>query len=218
MPNAISTEQKAAKAEAIAAAAVALTREVRFEEWTVAQVARRAGVAKGTVFLYYESKEALGLAVVRRLMAEWLDELDRRIAEAAPLAPAAAAQTIARSLESRVLRRALGLVGQLEHGAGRAAVEGYRGWLLERFARTGGLLEGALPFLRPAEGVRLLLLVEALAVGYHALAEPTPVVDAVLADERFAPLRVDFRRALAESIWMQLEGLRSSRAAAPAAR
>ncbi len=218
MANAISMQQKTAKAEAIAAAALALNREVRFEEWTVAQVARRAGVAKGTVFLYYESKEALGLAVAQRLMGEWLDDLDGRLAGVAPLTPAAAAQTVARSFESRVLRRAMGLIGQLEHGAGRAAVERYRAWLLERFQRTGRLLESSLPFLRPGEGLRLLLLIQALAVGYHALAEPTPVVDAVLAAERFSSLRVDFRRAVAESVWMQLEGLRTSRATAGGAR
>ena len=213
MANAISREQKAAKADAIATAALALNREMRFEEWTVAQVARRAGVAKGTVFLYYESKEALGLAVAQRLMGEWLDDLDGRLEAESPLTPAAAAQAVARSLESRVLRRAMGLIGQMEHGAGRASVERYRTWLLDRFDRTGRLLEGRLSFLRPGEGLRLLLLIQALAVGYHALAEPTPVVDAVLAEERFARLRMDFRRAVAESVWMQLEGLRASRPA-----
>jgi hypothetical protein len=39
-------------------------------------------------------------------------------------------------------------------------------------------------------------------------------VQSVLGMPHFAPLRVDFRRATAESIWMQLEGLRAARLAA----
>lgn len=218
MANARSPEQKRAKADAIADAALALQREIRFEDWTVQQVARRAGVAKGTVFLYYDSKEALGLAVAQRLLDDWFDEVDAQLEGAlSPLTPASTAQLVARSLESRgPLRRTLSLVGPvLEHNAGRAAVARYRTWLLERSLRTGRRLEGALPFLRRDEGLRLLLLVHALVVGFHAMAEPSPVVDAVLSEPELAPMRVDFRRAVAEAVWMQLEGLRSARATNP---
>lgn len=214
MANARSTEQKLAKADAIAAAALALQREVRFEEWTVQQVARRAGVAKGTVFLYFETKEALGLVVARRLLEEWYADLDAQLAGAEnALTPASAAQMVARSLEARSpLRRTLALVGPLmEHNAGRAAVARYRLWLLERSSETGRRLEAALPFLRRGEGVRLLLLVHALVVGYHSMAEPSSTVEAVLSDEALAPMRMDFRRVVAEALWMQLEGLRGSR-------
>ena len=213
MVNARTLEQKTAKADAIAAAALSLQREVRFEDWTVSQVARRAGVAKGTVFLYFETKEALGLAVAQRLLGDWLDELDRGLADGSATTSAAVAQTIARSLESRgPLRRTVALIGLMEHAAGRAAVERYRGWLLERLQHTGAAVERSLPFLREGEGLRLLLLVQALIVGYQSLAEPTPVVQSVLGLPQYAPLRLEFRRAIAESVWMQLEGLRAARA------
>ena len=212
MVNARTVEQKTAKADAIAAAALSLQREVRFEDWTVSQVARRAGVAKGTVFLYFETKEALGLAVAQRLLGDWLDELDRRVADGTAATAGGVAQAIARSLESRgPLRRTVALIGQMEHGAGRAAVERYRRWLLERLERSGRRIEENLAYLRSGEGVRVLLLTQALMIGYQSLAEPTPVVQSVLGSADLAPLRVDFRRAIAESVWMQLEGLRAAR-------
>ena len=213
MGNARTAEQKAAKADAIAAAALSLQREVRFEDWTVSQVARRAGVAKGTVFLYFETKEALGLAVAQRLLADWLDDLDRRLGDPGARTASGVAQAVARSLESRrPLRRTVALIGQMEHAAGRAAVERYRRWLLERFEATGRRVEGSLPFLRRGEGIRLLVLTQALMVGYQSLAEPTPVVQSVLGAPELEPLRLDFRRAVAESVWLQLEGLRAARA------
>ena len=215
MANARSTEQKTAKADAIATAALALQREVRFEEWTVQQVARRAGVAKGTVFLYFETKEALGLAVARRLLEEWYDDIDGQLSAAeGSLTPASAAQLIARSLASRgALRRTLALVGPLmEHNAGRAAVARLSGLAAGAIDHDGHALESALPFLREGEGIRLLLLIHALVVGYHSMAEPSSTVQAVLAEDSMATLRVDFRRVLAEALWMQLEGLRAARA------
>lgn len=208
-----SVEQKQAKADAITDAALALHREVRFEDWTVQQVARRAGVAKGTVFLYFDSKEALGLAVAERLLAEWYEALDDGLAVLGPaVTPAALAQVVARTLEGRgPLRRSMALSPVLEHNAGRAAVERYRTWLLERSARTALLLESALPFLKAGEGLRLLLMVHAMIIGYHSMASPSPVVDAVLAAPALSPLRVEFGRVIAEVLWVQLEGLRALR-------
>lgn len=52
-------EQKAATARRIFAAAVTLFREQGFANTTVEQITRAAGVAKGTFFAHFASKEAL---------------------------------------------------------------------------------------------------------------------------------------------------------------
>lgn len=45
------------------------------------QVAQRAGVAKGTLYLYFDSKEELFKAAVRALIHPLMDRIDRDIAE-----------------------------------------------------------------------------------------------------------------------------------------
>ena len=61
-------------------AALALFVEKGFAATRVEEVAARAGVSKGTLFLYFPSKEELVKAVVRETIAgrfgEWNDELD----------------------------------------------------------------------------------------------------------------------------------------------
>ncbi|OPF64256.1 TetR/AcrR family transcriptional regulator [Hydrogenophaga sp. H7] len=61
-------------------AALALFVEKGFAATRVEEVAARAGVSKGTLFLYFPSKEELFKAVVRETIAgrfgEWNDELD----------------------------------------------------------------------------------------------------------------------------------------------
>jgi AcrR family transcriptional regulator len=57
--------RKEARPEELVAAALDVFVERGYEAATLADVARRAGVTKGTIYLYFESKEALFKAVVR---------------------------------------------------------------------------------------------------------------------------------------------------------
>lgn len=60
--------RKAARPGEIIAAALALFVEHGFAATRLEDVARRAGVSKGTVYLYFDSKEALFEAVVREVV------------------------------------------------------------------------------------------------------------------------------------------------------
>lgn len=207
-------EQKRQRADRIVAEALRLQGAGRYDGWTMDEVASRSGVAKGTVFLYFETKEALGLGMTRRLMEEWLDALDRRLEEGGrQMTPAEVAQLVARSLEPRgELRRLLVLLeSRFEHNVSIGLVEDFRAWLLERLRATGGRLEAALPFLQSGEGTRLMFLIQALVVGYEAVAEPAPALAELINRPGFEAYRLDFRRAVSEALWMQLEGLRAVR-------
>jgi len=58
--------RKDARPEELVAAALEVFVERGYEGTTLADVARRAGVTKGTIYLYFENKEALFKAVVRQ--------------------------------------------------------------------------------------------------------------------------------------------------------
>ena len=69
MPKIASSERDAfyeQRRTEIADAALRLWAEKGFDQGSVAAIAREAGVAKGTFYLYFESKEALLLEVLRR--------------------------------------------------------------------------------------------------------------------------------------------------------
>ncbi|WP_394790281.1 TetR/AcrR family transcriptional regulator [Rhodoferax sp.] len=71
------------------AAALDLFVEKGFAATRVEEVAQRAGVSKGTLFLYFSSKEELFKAVVRQSLSgrfqEWSDEVDRCTGSSADL-------------------------------------------------------------------------------------------------------------------------------------
>jgi AcrR family transcriptional regulator len=79
MPK-ISEAARAARREQITAAALACFARAGYQATTMADVAAQAGVSKGTPYLYFESKEALFIA----LHEEWDCGLANRVT--APIA------------------------------------------------------------------------------------------------------------------------------------
>lgn len=203
----------AEKAERSASLVTAARELLQADVWvavSVERIARRAGVAKGTVFLYYPTKEALGLAVLAELLREWWTELgDRLAALERPGTPSTVAAATRRSLEGRgELLRLLGLMGGvLEANAGEQAVRQFRTGVLEGAARLGERLEQALPFLRSADGVEVALTLHALVLGIQQMAPDR--ADPGLDDEGLAPFRVDVPGAVGRTLRVQLEGARA---------
>ncbi len=68
--------------QAILAAATETFARFGFKKTSIDDVARRAGIGKGTVYLHFESKEELFGAVVRRLVVKGLAELEAAVAAA----------------------------------------------------------------------------------------------------------------------------------------
>ena len=66
--------QKQQRHAIIIDAAEALLRQSGFDAMTMQAVAQGAGLAKGTSYLYFASREALVLAVCDRLFERWIDD------------------------------------------------------------------------------------------------------------------------------------------------
>ena len=64
---------KLARVDTILTATEILLRQSRYEAMTMQAVATAAGLAKGTIYLYFSSRESLVLAVYGRLFDRWID-------------------------------------------------------------------------------------------------------------------------------------------------
>lgn len=74
------TKSQAARRERVVRAALELGAEGGYDAVQMRDVASRAGVALGTIYRYFPSKDALLLAV----MVEWLGDLERRVTRRPP--------------------------------------------------------------------------------------------------------------------------------------
>ena len=66
-----STEQKALRRHAVLVAAETYFREVGYEAFSMAQLAKKTGVAKGTLYLYFQTREELFLTLYEQSLIRW---------------------------------------------------------------------------------------------------------------------------------------------------
>jgi AcrR family transcriptional regulator len=66
-----STEQKALRRHAVLTAAETYFHEVGYEAFSMAQLAKKTGVAKGTLYLYFQTREELFLTLYEQSLIRW---------------------------------------------------------------------------------------------------------------------------------------------------
>ncbi|HLL52357.1 MAG TPA: TetR family transcriptional regulator [Myxococcaceae bacterium] len=180
-----------------------------FADVKMSEVAERAGLAKGTVFLYFPTKEALFLALLEERLAGWFDAFGRELSQGQTAWTAKhAAEVVASTVVAHEpLARLLTLLHViLELNVERESVQRFKAMLLERVSHAGALLEARLPFLAGGEGGQFLLHLHALVIGLRQMADNGGVVKEVLDEPRMAPLRVDFARELEAVVERMLVG------------
>lgn len=210
--RAVREEQRDERRETILAAAETLFVKKSLAAIGMAEVAQRAGLAKGTPYLYFPTKEALFLALLSRDYELWFDRVDAALGRGrAPLAPAQIARLAVAALKDQptMLRLIALLHTQLEHNIDPPTAERFKRMLLARVTRTGALLEGRLAFLRPDDGAGVLTHLHALIIGLQSMAEPAPVIRQIVQRAEMAWFRVDFYPALARALATHLIGLRT---------
>jgi AcrR family transcriptional regulator len=114
-------DRRAQRAQRILDAAGALILRWGYNKTTIDDIARRAGVAKGTIYLHWKTREDLFAALMKREKAELADDLKLRIA-ADPagatlrgLLKHSALALMQRPLLKAVLLRDIDVIGKLAH-------------------------------------------------------------------------------------------------------
>ena len=133
----------------------------------VAEVADEAGLAKGTVYLYFPSKEELLLAVHERNIDGFFRALIERLAASAPVAVAdVLALTHKHIVEPPLFlplaARCFGMMGQ---GVPFEAALAFKQRMGDRLSSAGEGLERHFAELAPGDGVALLRHSYALIIG-----------------------------------------------------
>jgi AcrR family transcriptional regulator len=184
MRRAVHPHQQAARRQQLIDSAWALFQERRYDAVNVIDVARSAGVAKGTLYNYFPSKEALFLAVLTEQFRQWFVRLQAGLAQDGPQTPEAVAALMTETLLAEpALPRLLALTHVvLEQNADRTAVGAFKEMLRKEVLATGRSLEARLPTLPTGSGPARLLEIYALLLGIQQLANPAPVVAQLLQD------------------------------------
>lgn len=211
--RAMSDEQKQVRRQTILDVALDLFQETSYEAVSMADVARRAGLAKGTLYLYFSTKEMLFLAIQTQMFEAWFDEVDGRLAEIKAAGEHCTVEAfvdlIAGALENRpVMVRLIAILHTiLEQNIDFDTALAFKQMLRARVLETGPLVEACLPFLKAGEGTRLLLQLHALIIGLQHMADPAPVVRQVLEEPGLEIFKIDFMQQFSSTLTVLLNGL-----------
>jgi AcrR family transcriptional regulator len=140
---------------------------------SVAEVADEAGLAKGTVYLYFPSKEELLLALHERAIDGFFRDVIARVENRSPLAidDMLALTRIHIVAAPLFLKLAARCFGMMAHGIPAEAATAFKQRMAVRLTRAGAGIERHFPWLAPGDGVALLRRSYALIMGLWMMAD-----------------------------------------------
>ena len=205
-----SAEDKDLRRAQLIAAATQLFADADFDAITIARVADAAGVAKGTAYIYFATKEALFLELVRAELLLWLDDLvlklrrlrARNLSDAVPAA-------MARSLVERpaLCRLLILLHTVIEPKIDAASAVDFKYFLRDLLSRISAEIVNKLPAMQTEQAQTLVMQMHALVISVAQLSSPPPVIAQVIADNpELQFMQIDFESFLRSTLTTLVRG------------
>ncbi|MGE0875712.1 MAG: TetR family transcriptional regulator [Burkholderiales bacterium] len=207
LKRAIAPEEKLERRASILAAAAALIHKDARASFSMDALAAGAKLAKGTLYLYFRTREEVLLAVHEKYVHELFDAF-----EAALDAPGAdAASVLAAGIRyHRERPESYALSGNCHNLIDGAisvdAAVAFKLRLAQRIAAVGTRIEALIPGLAPGEGAALLINSHALIIGLWQQADVPERMRGPMERPELAPLRMDFERQLVAALADLWEG------------
>jgi AcrR family transcriptional regulator len=206
--------EKEARRNEILARADELFKAKDLSEIKMADLAADLGLAKGTLYLYFPSKESLFLALLSDRLDSVLDGLGEALsaaqgdAQGAASVEALAAWTAASISSDLAFPRLLAdLHPVLERNLPFEEAVAFKRALAAKLEETGLRISEALPPLSAQEGLRFILYVYAQVVGLASLTDLSPFMRKVGAQPGLELYKLGFEDALRDSSRAMLAGL-----------
>ena len=199
--RAVAAEDKELRRRAIVAAAHALVHRDPSASFLVDELARRAGLAKGTLYLYFGSREEVLLTLHVQQSHEIFDVIERALAQ--PNADArkvlAAGMAYLRT-HPEFYPLASNCRSMLDTNISETAALAFKIAIANRLAPIGERIEALYPGLAPGEGAALLMNSYAFIIGLWQQADTPVVLRAAMRRPEMAIFRIDFERQLTAAL------------------
>lgn len=185
LKRAYSEKEKHEREQKIIDSAQQLLMAKSYSTINMSEIARTAELAKGTVYLYFQTKEELFLALFERKFGLWLDQVKSELsALPTPSEKSQIIDILVRNTTSDHQLIRLSALSNLifEHNISYEKARNYKLWLYQHIGDVGTILEDKLK-LQAGQGVQLLYRLYVFVIGLENVANPAPVTQAVYDNE-----------------------------------
>ena len=200
-------DAKELRREALLACACRMLQQEGSSTFTMAALAEKANLAKGTAYLYFPTREALFLAILTEDLRAFFADIARGLQKLSGRdLPLLAANLIADALLSRhTLLPLLQLLHtQLERNVPFEVLAEFKAFLLEQLQAVGAPLEATFG-LKSGAGITIFLRAHALAVGISQMADRSATLrDVYRKHPALRALAVDFKSEFSSALADQI--------------
>ncbi len=205
-----SKDQIEQRKQSLLEAASELMDELGFENVSLRSISKKVGITTAGTYRYFESKEAIYLELLTVDLAEWVNSLERQLAQYADSGDIeSVAAIMAKSVKERPRMAVLLsiLTGILEKNLTLKTLAGFKRQFLELWLRLGNTIHVIFPTLTMDHVRSFLYQVVITMNGLWPLAHPAEIVRELHKQPEFALLELDFEIELKKYIGVILRGL-----------
>jgi AcrR family transcriptional regulator len=198
--KALTDAEKQAKKQEIVEAAASLFQDRPYPDITMSLIAVEAGVAKGTLYRYFRTKEELFLALLLDRLQGWFGEYAPVLASlTGPMHPRDLAALLAQAATTRpdLIRLIALLHAVLERNISVDQARDFKRQLLAYSTGFGAALERVFPMFEPGDGLHFCLYYYSIVVGLYQMSTPAPEVAEALDTPELRVMLIDFESHLA---------------------
>ncbi|MEQ8674180.1 MAG: TetR family transcriptional regulator [Aggregatilineales bacterium] len=193
--RAYSDADKQQREDNIIGAAETLLKEKDYLAINMAEVAQSAGLAKGTLYLYFKTREELFLKVFERQTVSWRDEIEQSLGEIDSSDEALIELLVKTTMDRPLFTRLVALSPiVLEYNVALEQLREHKLWVYGNLYEVAHLLEEKFD-LRPTQGTHLLLTMFVFVAGLEGFAHPAPMTGHII-DSEPSLVTIDFESEL----------------------
>ena len=205
--RAVAPKDKSERRAAIVQAAAALLRRDPSATFSVEELARRAGLAKGTVYLYFGTREEVLLALHAQQAQELFDVVERALSAADSHGRRVVEEGLAYLRSHPEFYPVAGNCRyMLDTNVGAEAAFAFKLGIAQRLEPLGRRIEDIYPGLAGGEGVALLTNCYAMIIGLWQQTDPPLSLRKVMHRPEMAIFSVDFEKQLVAALLDLWEG------------
>lgn len=210
--RAVTKQQKIERYQIILKSTKELFEHSDFNMISVAEIASKAGLAKGSVFLYFKTKEELFLCLTMQEFGKWNEIFNQRLITFSKDEKSQSKELIdlldKTLLSNTVLVRLLSMLNIiLEQNISYELALEYKKSLYEQMQSTAEALENNIYFFVKGDGIRFSLYCFALIAGIHQMSNPAPIIKEAVKNTDYQIFNVNFRSYFIEMFKFILDGM-----------
>lgn len=181
--RAYTDDAKRRREDTIINAAETLLKEKDYFAINMAEVARASRLAKGTLYLYFKTKEELFLKVFERHSISWRAEVEQSMDDANSSEDALVELLVTTTVDRPLFTRLVSLSPiVLEYNIAMDQLREHKLWVYSNLYEVADLLEERFN-LRPRQGRQLLIRMFVFMAGLEGFAHPAPMTKQILESE-----------------------------------